>query len=539
MKPGNRCVACLLLWFCALQGSALAETCPVTAFDQRTVFLSAPPEKLVGDGRFCPAAEVPASAFHYGFGLSVGRVRPATMGPGADIIVSDSQPPRLSYLWFDRTVHQFRREVIYDGSSLSDCERMHAVPQGEDCLIFESNFVADINCDGYDDVVVISYRHPTSIFWFENPGTLGAKWKRHPITDEPFADGKPVNLVSGASAHSQPPKSVFSAAPFRRGSKCKSGVDIVDIVFGAHSASGPLKLLKNPASSGAQFAQKWEALPLPGTESVQVRTLMQVPTDGANKPGKPRLLYAPMVEPALLDSTADGKRKWNAPASPYVLDVSPSDPLQVVPARVDEKGYGFAVGTFARIRPVGPKDAVIPYGTATQFPCTPPWVGTSLQPPTDSGVYAYGPRESDGNWTMTARVYAGSEFPWPHHVTAGRVSRHDVDDLVIGTMCTKPQPYRPGEIAWSKVVYCANPLGAGSQPPVGAATPWHCVSLAERLPGVPFVGIADVDGDGINDVVAQTNGLPPFVSGRLLWFKGLRRPTSAATPSHRQNPAMR
>lgn len=66
---------CWLLLGGAWHGNAVAALCPVAVFDQRTVFLSAPAKKLVGDGKICPAAEVPGSTFHYGFGLSVGRLR--------------------------------------------------------------------------------------------------------------------------------------------------------------------------------------------------------------------------------------------------------------------------------------------------------------------------------------------------------------------------------------------------------------------------------------------------------------------------------
>lgn len=91
---------CWLLLGGAWHGNAVAALCPVAVFDQRTVFLSAPAKKLVGDGKFCPAVEMPASAFHYGFGLSVGPLRATGSRVGADIVVSDSRPPPLSYFWF-------------------------------------------------------------------------------------------------------------------------------------------------------------------------------------------------------------------------------------------------------------------------------------------------------------------------------------------------------------------------------------------------------------------------------------------------------
>ena len=524
---------CFLIWLLlcgACPASGEATMCPVSAFDERTVFLSAPTQKLVGEGRFCPAAEVPGSTLHYGFGLSIGHLR-GTSSPGrADIVVSDTGPPRLSYFWFHPVERQFKRAVIYEGPNSRDCASLHSVVADEngqvDCLMFESNFVADINCDGYEDVVVISFRHPTSIFWFENPGPKGGRWIRHPITNDPFKDGEKADLVSRSSpsSYSLPAASVYSAAPLHRAGTCKDGQPVVDIVYGPFAREGNLTVLKNPWPTKDGYSKAWASTSLPGTSANAVRTLLQMPNTGsANASGARRLLYAPLASPVLATVRPGEARQWASEAANlHIINVPADDSTTVDPVERIDRAYGFAVGTLGLVRPGGAPYAVVPYGYASQYPCTPPWRDVPV-PPTDSGVYAY-PLDGAQATGSAEAIYRGSEFPWPHHVAAGKVTSPLVDDLVVGTMCTKPQPLTPGDKAMSEVVYCRNPWGGPPNAAKGKDGAWQCQAIAGRLPGVPFVAIADVDGDGVNDIVAQTNGFPPFVPGRLLWFKGLRQP---------------
>lgn len=513
------CVYLLLLAIAIPTGAAAPPQCPTTSTGTDIIFQDVPPDKLVGGGRFCPAVAVPVKPFHYGFGLSVGRLRqPDTRHPNPDIVVSDSQPPRLSYFWWDSMHRKFKREVIFAGPSLDECEKKHFVPRDDkgaqmDCLVFESSFVADINCDGFDDIVVISYRHPTSIFWFENPGRSRSGWKRHPITNAPFQDGSEVSLVSGSSPYSLPAGSVFSAAPLRRGERCGRGKSDVDIVYGSHTVNTGLTLLRNPGPGAGRYSGSWEATSLTGTSGKNIRTLMPLPRAAhGSSDTVARVMYAPAID------DYEDRSKYPAvrifPSTPAILSVSADWPpkLQSI-GQVNDRAFGYAVGTFATLRPKEPPAALIPYGTMSQRPCWPADRTFEHDQYTDNGVTAYQWAKEKKQWKQTGLIFGGKQFPWPHHVAAGRISADAVDDVVVGTMCSKVDG-TPGDQPVSQVVYCRNPRN-----PAGKGETWSCEALATDLPGVPFVAIVDVDGDGINDVVAQTNGFAGH-PGRLLWFKG-------------------
>ena len=75
--------------------------------------------------------------------------------------------------------HQYR-EVGTLGEFVSDC--------GE--------WTIDVNHDGKPDVVTAGWM-TNGIFWWENPGKLGAEWKKHFITDSYDTEGGAIGDASG------------------------------------------------------------------------------------------------------------------------------------------------------------------------------------------------------------------------------------------------------------------------------------------------------------------------------------------------------
>jgi hypothetical protein len=75
--------------------------------------------------------------------------------------------------------HQYREAGIR-GEFVSDC--------GE--------WAIDVNHDGHPDVVTAGWM-TNGVFWWENPGKLGAKWKRHFITDSYDTEGGWMADING------------------------------------------------------------------------------------------------------------------------------------------------------------------------------------------------------------------------------------------------------------------------------------------------------------------------------------------------------
>ena len=103
----------------------------------------------------------------------------------------DGRPDILSgAYWYENpgpgggewTRHQYR-EVGTLGEFVSDC--------GE--------WTIDVNHDGLPDVVTAGWM-TNGIFWYENPGKLGAEWKKHFITASYDTEGGGVRPTSTAMA---------------------------------------------------------------------------------------------------------------------------------------------------------------------------------------------------------------------------------------------------------------------------------------------------------------------------------------------------
>ena len=77
------------------------------------------------------------------------------------------------------TRHQYREAGI-NGEFVSDC--------GE--------WTIDVNHDGLPDVVTAGWM-TNGIFWWENPGKLGAEWKKHKITDSYDTEGGWMADING------------------------------------------------------------------------------------------------------------------------------------------------------------------------------------------------------------------------------------------------------------------------------------------------------------------------------------------------------
>jgi hypothetical protein len=77
------------------------------------------------------------------------------------------------------TRHQYREAGVM-GEFVSDC--------GE--------WTIDVNHDGHPDVVTAGWM-TNGIFWYENPGKLGAEWKRHFITNSYNTEGGWMADING------------------------------------------------------------------------------------------------------------------------------------------------------------------------------------------------------------------------------------------------------------------------------------------------------------------------------------------------------
>ena len=100
----------------------------------------------------------------------------------------DGRPDLLSgAYWYENpgpkggewTRHQYR-EAGVRGEFVSDC--------GE--------WTIDVNHDGQPDVVTAGWM-TNGVFWWENPGKLGAEWKRHKITDSYDTEGGWIADING------------------------------------------------------------------------------------------------------------------------------------------------------------------------------------------------------------------------------------------------------------------------------------------------------------------------------------------------------
>ena len=504
-----------------------ATTCPVqTPTGKIEAAVAAQP--LRGDGRLCAPVEVAGHTLHYGFGMSVGRIRPSLPpnATGADVVLSDRRPPRLTYTWYDKQNHTFKRETIFDGPTFSECSQRHSAPAGADCLVFESNFIADIDCDGYNDVVVVSYSHPVSVFWFKNPGKQGGGWRRYPISNVAFNETTNVDLNSQTSKHSLPELALYRAAPVK--SRRLGVCQVVDVVTSAHRANSDtgITLYRNPISRPGVMNpdQVWQSRPVktPSGLVPHARTLLQLPAPTAMK------FEARAAAASLLVAPHSAEQ----PQDPFVVQLTPaSNNFDLEIATVHKvTGYAFTTGALATLLP-GRQFVVLPrgyFGTYQPEHLVKEETGICQRYLKHQGVSMHEWDPKKQMLTASGDVFA-DRYPWPHAVAAGRVSRSDVDDLIIGTMCTysayapKPGQATVAEEPASTVVYCENTGLKGSAGPA-----FECSSLADNLPGVPFVAIRDLDGDGVNDVVAQTNGFGGK-DGTLLWFKGVKRPIPSAT----------
>ena len=428
----RRIVPAALLAFCPLL--VTATSCPVRPPDGK-VGARVAAQPLVGDGRLCAPVEVPGHTLHYGFGLSVGRIRPslASNANGADVVLSDSRPPRLTYTWYDKQKQTFRRETIFAGPTLAECSQRHSVPGSADCLVFESNFIADIDCDGYNDVVVVSYRHPVSVFWFKNPGNQGGGWRRFPISNGAFDETAIVDLNSQPSQHSLPETALYRAAAVR--SRRLGACEVVDVVTSAHSARTDtgITLYRNPISQPGVMNpdQVWQSRPVntPSGRVPHARTLLQLPGPTTMK------FDAGAAAASLLVAPHNAEQ----PQNPFVVQLSlASNNFDREVTTVHKvTGYAFTTGALAALLPAR-QFVVLPrgyFGTYQPERLDKEATGICQRYLKHQGVSMHEWDPKQQMLTASGDVFAG-QYPWPHAVAAGRVSRSDVDDLIIGTMCS-------------------------------------------------------------------------------------------------------
>lgn len=476
-------------------------------------------KQSIADGYFCHGEELDGHKLHYGHGLTVGRIRSRIgSNPGQDIVVSDTQPPRLTYTWFDRQKAIFIRHTIFEGPTVEQCHNHHNVPRSigghwQDCLVFEQSFIADIDCDGLNDVVVLSYSHPVSVFWFKNPGRLTGEWKRFPISNPAFASN--ADLRTGGP-YSLAEQALVWIAPVHSGRKCGpsgSGRKVVDVLTAPRTTAPSLVRYTNPMGSvkalgpPAAFTEKWQDRIVVSHASItEVRSLFEVASgDGSAKQRSDLVI-------------AGGK---GAIAVPNVDNGLPND---LAPKTISSKTT-MGSGTLATINAGQQSSIVLPFlNSDTQQPCS---RNIAL-----SGVEWYESTNVGGYLPHT--IFSG-QHAWPRSVAAGRISAADRDDLVVGTVCSKV-PGQDGDVALSEVVWCRNPESDSDR----RTKEWACTALGSALASVPFVAVADVDGDGIADIVAQTSGFSQKqVPGGIIWYKGLRRPQASSATHQRLSPSQR